>query len=337
MKHAALLYEKTGNKTVHCFLCNHHCRIAEQEFGFCGVRQNLEGELFTLTYADVIAAHVDPIEKKPLCHFLPGSSSFSIATIGCNFHCGFCQNWQISQQSFRNNGHSIGEKLMPDDVVKLALEYKCKSISYTYTEPTIFFEYALDIMKLARSKGLYNSFVTNGYMTPECLEMARPYLDAANVDLKFFKEESYKRVCLAKLQPVLESIKLMNKLGIWTEVTTLVIPGENDSEGELKAIAEFLSGIDKNIPWHISGFHPEYKFIDHQATPEPILYKAQESGKKAGLRYVYVGNVYGSDENTYCPECKKPVIVREGFNVLENNLKHGKCIYCKESIAGVFE
>ena len=332
----ALFYEKLAENTVHCFLCAHHCRISDQHFGFCGVRQNLGGKLYTYAYGKVIAAHVDPIEKKPLYHFLPGSSSFSVATIGCNFRCVFCQNWEISQASFRDGDVLGGSRLSPEAVISEALKYKCRSISYTYTEPTIFFEYALEIAKLANASGLYNIFVTNGYMTKEATLKIKPYLDGANVDLKFFKESSYKKVCAARLEPVLETIKLMRELGIWVEVTTLVVPGENDSEEELRGITGFLSSVDKDMPWHVSRFHPDYKFTEQKATPESILKRALEIGKEAGLNYIYAGNVSGWGNDTLCPDCGKPLIKREIFNILEYRVKEGKCSYCQAAIAGVF-
>lgn len=335
MKKEALLYEKLENKAVRCFLCAHRCRIAEKHFGFCGVRQNIEGKLYTYAYGQVAAAHIDPIEKKPLYHFFPGSFAFSIATIGCNFRCGFCQNWEISQSSFVDRGEG-GEEFSPKEIVKVALENNCKSISYTYTEPTIFFEYALETAKLAKEKGLYNNFVTNGYMTKECLETIKPYLDAANVDLKFFRDESYRRICKGSLQPVLDSIRLMHEMGIWVEVTTLVVPGENDSDEELTDIAKFIASIDKNIPWHVSRFHPDYKFTDRQATPESTLKKTQEIAKLCGLNYVYVGNVYGWGNDTHCHNCKKLLVKREVFSVLENHIRVGKCIFCNAVIPGVF-
>lgn len=331
----ALLYEKLENRLVHCYLCSHHCRIADQKYGFCGVRQNLEGALYTHAYGKVIAAHVDPIEKKPLYHFLPGSLSFSIATIGCNFRCGFCQNWQISQATFRA-GDSAGEELRPQDIVKAAIKNKCESISYTYTEPTIFFEYAFETAKLAKEKGLYNNFVTNGYMTRECLQEIKPYLNAANVDLKFLSEGSYKKVCAGSLEPVLNSIRLMRELGIWVEVTTLIVPGENDSEEELGGIAKFIASVDKDMPWHVSRFHPDYKFTDHEATPESTLEKAQGLGLKAGLNFIYAGNVYGWGNDTHCPKCKKTLVRREIFNVKEYNIKQGKCSYCNTALPGFF-
>ncbi|OGX14808.1 MAG: AmmeMemoRadiSam system radical SAM enzyme [Omnitrophica WOR_2 bacterium RBG_13_41_10] len=331
----ALLYEKLGNNQVRCFLCNHYCKIREEKFGFCAVRQNIGGTLYTQVYGKIITSHVDPIEKKPLYHFLPGSTSFSIATIGCNFRCGFCQNWEISQNSVRDNNY-LGEEVSAKDIVEAAIKNKCKSISYTYSEPTIFFEFALDIAKLAKEKGLYNNFVTNGYMTEECITMIRPYLDAANIDLKFFRDSSYRKICAGALTPVLNSIRLMYKLGIWVEITTLIVPGENDSQEELQDIAGFIAGVDKNIPWHISRFHPDYKFSDHKATPEAALKKAEEVGQLAGLNYIYIGNVCGFGNDTYCPSCKKPLIRREYFNILEYNIKEGKCPFCNTGIAGHF-
>lgn len=332
----ALLYEKLGKNLVHCFLCAHQCRIAENEFGFCGVRQNLLGTLYSHVYAKIIASHVDPIEKKPLYHFMPGSTSFSIATIGCNFRCGFCQNWQISQENTRDGAHRGEKEVAAGEIVSAALDNGCKSISYTYTEPTIFFEYALDVAKAAKAKGLYNNFVTNGFMSAECLQTIHPYLDAANVDLKAFKDESYKNVCAGKLQPVLDSIKLMKKLGIWVEVTTLVVPGFNDSKAELKDIAEFLVSTDPDIPWHLSRFHPDYKFGDRQATPERSLREAFQVARDCGLKYVYVGNVYGWGNDTLCHNCQKLLVKREIFDVLENNIRDSLCAFCGVRIPGIF-
>jgi pyruvate formate lyase activating enzyme len=336
MKKEALLYEKLENKLVRCYLCAHQCRIADTKFGICGVRQNLGGTLYSQVYARVIAAHVDPIEKKPLYHFLPGSYSFSIATVGCNFRCGFCQNWEISQTNVRDGFQYAEREFSPEEVVDAALKNNCQSISYTYTEPTIYFEFALDCARLAKEKGLSNVFVTNGYMTKDATETIRPYLDAANIDLKYFRDDSYKNICSASLQPVLDSIQLMQKAGIWIEITTLVVPGSNDSGEELSDIAKFIAGIDKNIPWHISRFYPNYKFSDQEPTPEKTLKQAEESGHKAGLKYVYVGNVYGWGNDTLCHNCKKMLIKREGFSIMENNIEQGKCIYCNEAIPGIF-
>lgn len=329
-----MFYEKLKDGKVHCFLCSHHCKIGDGQYGFCGVRKNESGVLHTCVYAEAIAVHVDPIEKKPLYHFLPGSKALSIATMGCNFHCGFCQNWEISQRSKKEN--SIRSKeLMPEEVVREAKKAGCKSISYTYTEPTIFFEYAYDTAHIAREEGLYNNFVTNGYMTKEALETISPYLDAANVDLKSFREEFYKNTCKGHLQPVLDSIKLMKQLGIWVEITTLIISGENDSDEELHHIAQFISGVDKNIPWHISRFHPDYQFTNHSSTPIDTLKRAMEIGHMHRLRYVYPGNVPGGTE-THCAHCGKAVIKRVGFAVIENATIEGTCHFCNASIDGVF-
>jgi pyruvate formate lyase activating enzyme len=334
LKEAMLWDPVPGGKAL-CRLCAHRCLIAQSKYGICGVRQNRQGRLMTLVYGEVIAAHVDPIEKKPLFHFLPGTTSFSMATIGCNFHCGFCQNWQISQSSKRK-GSLGGQALAPEEAVGIALVQGCRSISYTYTEPTIFFEYASDTARLAKDKGLANVFVTNGFMTGEALEALRGLLDAANVDLKSFREETYRKVCGGHLQPVLDSIALMKKLGIWVEVTTLVVPGLNDGEEELAEIAGFLAGVDPEIPWHISRFHPDYEYTDTPATPVAALERAVELGKAAGLRYIYLGNVAAGSEDTVCPKCGKVVIRRRGFAVTSNKIEAGRCSHCRAPLAGVF-
>ena len=286
----AMLYERLDSGKVRCNLCAHRCKIVPREFGICGVRKNEDGRLYTEVYGEVIASHVDPIEKKPLYHFLPGSFSYSIATIGCNFKCPFCQNWQISQASKRN-GSPAGHELKPEDVVREAKKNKCKSISYTYTEPTIFFEYAYDTAKLAKVAGLSNIFVTNGYMTEETLETIKPYLDACNVDLKSFREDFYKEMCGAHLEPVLDSIKTMKRLGVWVEITTLVVTDKNDSDEEFKDIAGFIKNIDAGIPWHIARFHPDFKYLEARPTPIETLKRAKEIGKKAGLQNIHLGNV----------------------------------------------
>ena len=332
----AMLYEKLDNGRVHCYLCSHHCKVLPGKYGICGVRENIDGKLHTHAYGEVIAAHVDPIEKKPLYHFLPGTTSYSIATIGCNFKCPFCQNWEISQVTKAARGSRLeAQGTKPEEIVKKAIELGCKSISYTYTEPTIFFEYAYDVARLAKKQGLYNNFVTNGYMTAQALETIRPYLDSANVDLKGFTEDYYSRFCHGHLEPVLESIRLMKKLGIWVEITTLIIPGQNDSEKELRGLAEFIAGVGKEIPWHISRFHPEYKHLDSGPTPVETLKKARAIGEKAGLRYIYLGNVLEGND-TYCYNCRSLLIRRMGFDVTENNIENNKCNKCNITIDGVF-
>lgn len=324
----ALFYKKLKDNIVQCTLCPHFCTIKPGERGNCHVRENQDGKLYSLVYGKAIATAVDPIEKKPLFHFMPGTFSYSIATVGCNFHCEFCQNSDISQP-----GEIYGKDLKPEEIVEAAIENDCQSISYTYTEPTIFYEYAFDTAKLARKKGLKNNFVTNGFIAPEPLKEISPYLDAANIDLKSFNDEFYKKIIGARLQPVLDSIKLYNKLGIHLEITTLVIPGKNDSDNELTKIAEFIASIDKNIPWHVSRFHPTYKMLNASITPEKTLIKAIKLGKKAGLKYIYAGNLPGNDyESTYCPKCNAKLIDRLGYHISEINIKDKKCIYCGEEI-----
>lgn len=336
MKTEAMLYEKLDKKRVHCYLCAHHCRIAPSKKGFCAVRENIDGTLFTHTYGNVISQAIDPIEKKPLYHFLPNSKSFSIAAIGCNFRCGFCQNWQISQADEAVKLGMETYAMRPKEIVKHAQKNGCESISYTYTEPTIFFEYAYDTAKLAQQEGLYNIFVTNGYMTKETLNMFRPYLDAANVDLKSFSDDFYKSTCRARLQPVLDSINRMKDLNIWIEVTTLIIPGQNDSEDELNRIAEFIARVDKAIPWHISRFYPSYQFTTYPPTAIDYLRKAKQIGESHGLRYIYLGNVpEGSD--TFCCKCKKVLIRRSHTFVEQLNIKDGKCLACGIEVNGIWQ
>jgi len=330
----AMLYKKMGGDTVSCFLCSHHCRISNGKFGICNVRENRGGVLFTHAYGDLIAQNIDPIEKKPLYHFLPGSRSFSIASIGCNFQCGFCQNWQISQVKEAQALGLRSEEVKPEEVVNQAKQTDSKSISYTYTEPTIFFEYAFEIAQLAKKEGLYNVFVTNGYMTKEMIHMIRPYLDAANIDLKFFNDDTYRKICKGKLAPVLKNIELMKKLNIWIEVTTLVVHGQNDSDKELRKIATFLAELDTSIPWHISRFYPQYKMEDLESTPMEILNRAYDIGKSAGLRYVYLENV-DKGNNTYCYECGKLLIERFGYSIKTYRVKEGRCPDCQTPIDGV--
>jgi len=331
----ALLYEKLKNKKVRCNLCPHHCVIEEAKRGICGVKENKEGTLYSLVYGRAVASGVDPIEKKPFFHFFPGSYAFSIATVGCNFSCLFCQNADISQFP-KEKKEIIGEFLPPEEIVSYAKRNKCKSISYTYTEPTIFFEYAYETAKIAHQQGIKNNFVTNGFISKEAIKLISPYLDAANVDLKSFGDDFYKKFCGARLQPVLDSLKLMKELGIWVEVTTLIIPTLNDSAEELKSIAEFILGLGQETPWHISRFYPHYKMADLPPTPVETLHKAREIGKKVGLNYVYSGNVPGDEgENTFCPDCGKKLIRRYGFQTLKNYIKEGKCPYCGTKIAGV--
>ena len=290
MKKEAFFYQALDGNKVHCSLCAHGCTIADQHYGICGVRKNEGGILFTYAYNNPIALNIDPIEKKPLYHFLPHTYTYSLATFGCNFQCSFCQNWQISQTR-EIDKLTEPKEVNPEQIVKNALDSGCQSISYTYTEPTIFFEYAYDTAVFAHQAGLKNIFVTNGYMSGIALKTIAPYLDAANVDLKSFSNEFYLKTCKAKLAPVLETIKAMHELNIWVEITTLIIPGENDSQEELAEIANFIASVSKDIPWHISRFHPDYKFLDHDYTAIETLKLAEDLGKQAGLKYVHLGNV----------------------------------------------
>jgi pyruvate formate lyase activating enzyme len=322
----AMLYRVLDGGQVQCDLCAHRCKIKPDRSGICNVRLNRGGTLETLVYGKAIAAHVDPIEKKPLYHFLPGTTSFSIATVGCNFRCVFCQNADISQLS--DSSHVVGQDLPPSRVVEAALNHGCDSISYTYTEPTVFFEYALDTSRLAREKGLKNVFVTNGYMTPEAIQEIHPYLDAANIDLKSFQDSFYRRYCGARLQPVLDSIQDMHRRGIWVELTTLIIPGHNDSPQELRDIAQFIAGLDADIPWHVSRFVGRYKMADTPPTPPETIHRAIEVGKDAGLRYIYAGNLPGDDaENTRCPSCGQVAVQRVGYST-RIRLDGNRCAGC---------
>jgi pyruvate formate lyase activating enzyme len=346
----AMLFQKTGD-AVKCTACKHYCIIKEGGTGICGVRKNENGELYLIVYGKAAAYHIDPVEKKPLFHFLPGTTIFSLGTIGCNFGCTFCQNWDISQATreikikFREQKEQTikigelaeyGQTLEPEKIVEYCYENNIPSIAYTYNEPAIFFEYAYDTAKLAHKKGIKNVFVSNGYESEESLNKIKPFLDAMNIDLKAFTEEFYMKTCKAKLQPVLETIKLAKKLGIWVEITTLVIPNENDSEKELAQIAEFIAKIDKKMPWHITRFHPDYKMLDKEITPIQTLEKAYEIGKKAGLDYVYVGNASTTHENTFCPKCNKMLIQRNGYNTKIISLKKGRC-ECGEKIPGIWK
>ena len=336
MDYEAMLYSAQENGEVVCSLCAHRCRIAPGKFGVCGARQNRRGLLYSLVYAELIAAHVDPIEKKPLYHVYPGSLSFSIATRGCNFRCRFCQNWEISQTSAARSNDFSGRSFSAGDVVRAAKAQNCRSIAYTYTEPTIFFEYAYDTAVLAHSEGLANVFVTNGYMTPEALETIHPHLDACNVDLKSFRDEFYREMCRARLEPVLESIRLMKELDIWVEITTLIIPGQNDSDEELARIARFISDLDRDIPWHISRFHPDYEYTSAPSTPPETLRRAFRIGRREGLRYIYIGNILGESEDTFCPSCGENLISRSGFSVSRLRMETGRCPFCGHAVAGLF-
>jgi pyruvate formate lyase activating enzyme len=331
----AMFYEKLDENKVRCFLCAHHCLIKDGKRGLCAVRENKEGILYSLVFGKVISMNIDPIEKKPLFHLLPGSTSFSIATVGCNFHCEHCQNFEISQYP-KEHEDIPGQSVTPEAIVKAAKQNGCESISYTYTEPTIFFEFAYDCARLAHESGIKNVFVSNGYTSPEATRVIAPYLDGNNIDLKG-NNDFYKNICGAKLEPVKKTIRLMKELGVWVEVTTLIIPDHNDSEKDLSDIAGFIKSVDPSIPWHVSQFYPTYKLTDKPRTPVKTLRRAREIGFETGLKYVYEGNVPGEGgENTYCPDCKELLIKRWGFSIIENKIKDGRCSKCEAEIEGVW-
>jgi len=334
----ASLYKKLKNEKVKCSLCNHFCLIDDGKRGACGVRENINGKLFSLNYGKLVALHVDPIEKKPLFHFLPGSRAYSISTVGCNFGCLFCQNWDISQ-SPKGGGFVDGEFIEPKEIVRLAKENDCKSIAYTYVEPTIFYEYARDVSVLAKKAGIKNVWVSNGYMSQDVLDdlIGNELMDAINVDLKSFSAKFYLTKCKAKIDPVKRNIKFLAKSSVWLEVTTLLIPDANDSESEIRSCADFLAGISKDIPWHVSAFYPAYKMLNSDPTPPDKLMKARDIGLNSGLKYVYIGNLPCLNaEDTSCPKCGEIFIKRSGYDVLKND-NCGKCRICGEIIKGFFD
>lgn len=354
----ARYYESLANRKVWCTLCPHDCHIPEGARGACGARYNHAGKLYTLVYDKVIAKEVNSIEKKPLFHFYPGSYAYSISTVGCNLRCSFCQNWQISQwpkdhlpkyigaqgeesepicpQLLELDRQVIGETVTPEMIVNAAIDTGCISISYTFTEPTIFYELAFDTAVIAKQKGLKNNFVSNGFISEAPLRELSTVLDAANIDLKFFKEESYRRISRARLQPILDAIRLYHELGVWLEITTLIIPDINDSDEELTQIAEFICSISETIPWHVTAYYPAYKMFDHPPTNANTLRRARKIGFAAGLRYVYEGNIPGEGgENTYCYQCNELLIERFGFSVRINRIRNHCCPDCGTKIDGI--
>ncbi len=337
MRYEAILWEPLapGDKRIRCNLCAHRCVIPPGKLGACCVRENVDGQLFTLVYDRTISQHVDPIEKKPLFHFLPGSTAFSIATPGCNFRCAFCQNWEISQMPCE--GGLIGSPVSPADIARAAKRHGCASIAYTYTEPTIFAEYALDCAREAKALGIRNVFVSNGYMTPELIDLMDGLIDGINVDLKAGRGEFYRRISGARLQPVLDNLKLLRKHNVWLEVTTLVIPGLNDTAEELRWVAKYLvDEVGPDTPWHISRFFPQYHMAGTPPTPTGVLERAYHIGKEAGLHYVYVGNLPGHQtESTFCSGCGKLVIERTGYHLGRRYLREGRCAFCATPVAGI--
>lgn len=334
----ASYWKKLDDKAVRCELCPHRCIIKEGGVGVCGVRKNIEGELYTLVWPKAVAANVDPIEKKPFFHVLPGTLAYSIATVGCNFRCRFCQNSDISQYPILT-GKIAGDELPPAEVVGQAKANGCASIAYTYTEPTVFMEYVIDTARLSAREGMLNLLVTNGYISTDIIRQdLKGLIDGANIDLKSFSDRFYRRLCAGRLQHVLDSIRAYHESGIWLEITTLVIPGENDSMEELKDIAGFIRSVSSDIPWHVSRYFPRYLYDKAPPTPLATIEMAREIGLSEGLKFVYTGNIASSGgEDTYCPECGSLLISRTGFFVKENNIKKGRCNRCNNVIPGRFQ
>ncbi|MBK1721260.1 radical SAM protein [Thiocystis violacea] len=356
----ARFYDRLENHRVQCRLCPHDCVIADGARGVCAVRYNAGGVLYTLVADRVISRHLDPIEKKPLFHFYPGSQSYSIATVGCNLRCDFCQNWEISQWPRERLPKHLdagpvgegaeplcprladldntvpGEPVTPAQIVQGALASGARSIAYTYTEPTIFYELAYETACLAREAGLANVFITNGYINEAPQHELATVLDAANVDLKFFRQSSYSHLSRVKLRPVLDAIARYQALGVWLEVTTLIIPGVNDSDAELRDIARFIGSVSPEIPWHVSRFHGAYEMTRVASTPAETLRRAADIGEEAGLRYIYRGNLRGAGgEDTLCHQCGKRLIQRFGFQLVANEIRGGQCPACGTRVSGV--
>ncbi|MDD3984813.1 MAG: AmmeMemoRadiSam system radical SAM enzyme [Methanobacterium sp.] len=330
MKKEAILYNIMG-KTLNCKVCERRCLISNGKLGFCNMRENIDGKIYTLNYASASSVAIDPIEKKPLFHFYPGSTVLSLGSVGCNFRCKHCQNWNISQTELEDIRL---REILPEDAVNLAKEYNCKSIAWTYNEPTMWLEYTIDSAKLAKKQGLKTIYVTNGYMTEESLEMIGPYLDAANIDLKGMSEQFYKELCDARMQPVLDNIKRIYDKKIHLEITNLMIPGYNDSEKNIKELVNFMvEEIGVKVPLHFTRFFPYYKLKNIQPTPVTDLEKAYEIAKNAGMKYVYIGNVpSGSGENTYCYGCGELLIERNNYQIKDHIQKENKCPTCNAGI-----
>ncbi|MFK5881916.1 MAG: AmmeMemoRadiSam system radical SAM enzyme [Sulfurospirillum sp.] len=326
-------YFKTDKKNrITCLLCRHYCKLKDGQVGICGVNKNVNGELKTLVYGHPVALNIDPIEKKPLYHVLPGTKALSFGTVGCNFQCPFCQNWDISQE--KNINKSI--EVNPQQMVDLALEHRCKSIAYTYNEPTIFYPYAKDIGMIARKNGLKNLFISNGFESPEVIEDMSVWLDAANIDLKSWNEDYYKKILKGGLESVKETIEMMVHNGIWVEITTLLIENENDSDRDIEEMAIFIAEkLGRHIPWHLSAFHADYKMKDHKDTTLQTLQRAYKIAKKTGLYYVYLGNV-PTDKDTLCPHCGELLIDRKGFSLIKNSMLAGHCPKCNSAIEGIW-
>ena len=330
------MYYTTTPRGLKCLRCPNECTIKEGEEGDCHNHLNYNGKLYTIAYGNPCAVHIDPIEKKPLMHFLPESSAFSIATAGCNLACLNCQNWSISQKSPRETRNF---DLMPDKVIEAAIESDCESIAYTYSEPITFYEYTYDTAILARNAGIKNVMVSAGYINEEPIRKLARVIDAANIDLKSFKDSIYLKLNAGKLEPVLRTLKILNEEGVWLEITNLIIPGWTDDFDMIREMCDWLykNGFADN-PLHFSRFQPLYKLTQLPPTPLSTLVKAREIALDAGIKYVYIGNIPGMEaENTFCPNCNKILMKRRGYMVLSNHIRNGKCEYCNEPIAGVWE
>ncbi len=329
----ALYYERLPKKVIKCVLCPRYCIVPVGNKGFCRARKNIDGEYRTLVHSNPCAVHIDPIEKKPLFHFLPGTTAMSLATAGCNFTCKNCQNWDISQAGPEETENV---EISPEKIVELALQYKTPTIAYTYTEPSIFYEYMLDIAKLAHKNGVLNIYHSNGYLNQEPLKELTKFLDGANVDLKGFSEDFYRDITGGTLQPVLDTLKTLKKSGVWLEITNLIIPTKNDDEKMIKKMCEWIRDeLGRDVPVHFSRFYPQYKLQNLPPTPVETLQKAAGIAKVTGLQFVYIGNVPGmKEESTFCPKCNKLIIERKGYTILQVNIKDGKCKFCKKEIPG---
>jgi len=326
----ALFWAEEGGK-VRCDLCPHKCHIASGKRGICGVRENRDGKLYTLIYGKMTSIIPDPIEKKPLFHFYPGTEVLSFGTVGCNFKCPHCQNWSISQMKYGDIGL---RNISVQEVVKSAKRFGCRGVAWTYNEPIIWYEFTLDGCIAAKKNGLYTAYVTNGFIEEEPLKMIAPHLDAMNIDVKAFNEDFYSKVCKGRLAPVLETVKTAKDLGIHIELTYLIIPTQNDKSEELEAFCDWAASVSKDIPLHFSRFHPDYKMTSIPPTPMGTLEMAFNTAKEKGMRFVYLGNIMPGDksENTYCPKCNELLIERWGFNVQRNNLKSARCPNCAEPL-----
>lgn len=345
-----VLYKSLFKKSVKCLACSWYCKIADNRLGICTTRYNKNGVLYSLVYGKAIGLHLDPVEKKPLYHFLPGSKILSFGTLGCNFGCLFCQNWEMSQinkveslklkvESLLELIDQVSKSITPREIVGMALKLKADGIAYTYNEPAIFVEFACDTAKIARKNGLKNIYISNGFESRETFNYLKKYLDAINIDFKSFRGEFYQKICKGKIEPVLKNIKLFFSSGIETEITTLIIPNHNNTQNELIKISNFLASVSKDLPWHVSAFSPSYQMLNTSPTPHQTLIDAYQIGKNAGLKYVYVGNVLDDKRSsTYCPKCNKILVFRSGYHILIKNLNQqgGICKNCGEKIYGVW-